>query len=201
MSAILVWTLSIGAGSAALAVAAAVKAYYLHMTIAAAIAVFVALSAIADVRAAATREDRAEITLRYLGLVWTWTALNLFITYAFGLGWRPWLPLFVACFLAGGLCIFVASILRREAAGDEQDEAFTRMARLIAMAQLVVTGSTLSTLGLEAFVLQGAGIRQQGWAASNLFLVSSLALAAVSLNMLRAETTAESTAVRPTAEA
>jgi hypothetical protein len=188
MSAILVWIVSIGVGTAALTVSAALKLHYLHMAVAASVAVFLALAAISEVRAAATGDDRAQISLRHLGLVWIWTALNLFVTYAFGYTWRPWMPLFSGCFLAGGLCVFVASTLRRAVEDNQPDPQFSRMARLIAIVQLVVTGSAVLSLFLELFVLPSFGLLQQGWAARNLFLFSSLALAAISLNMLQMET-------------
>ena len=191
MSAIIVWTLSIGVGTAALTVAAALKLHYIHMAVAAAVAVFMALAAISEVRSAATHEDRAQISLRHLGLVWTWTALNLFATYAFGFTWRPWLPLFSGCFLAGGLCLFVASTLRQAVDDNRPDPLFSQMARLIAIVQLVVTGSTVLSLFLEMFVLPSIDGLQQGWAARNLFLFSSLALAAISLSTLRMETKSE----------
>ena len=187
MSAIVVWTLSIGVGTAALTAAAALKLHYIHMSVAAAIAVFMALAAIGEVRAAATHEDRAQISLRHLGFVWTWTALNLFVTYAFGFTWRPWLPLFSASFLTGGLCLFLASTLRQAVEDNRPDPHFSQMARLIAIMQFVVTGSTVVSLFLEMFILSVDGL-QQGWAARNLFLFSSLALSAISLSTLRMET-------------
>ena len=191
MSAIFVWIVSIGLGTAALTVTAALKLYYLHMAVAAAVAVFMALAAIGEVRAAVSDEDRAQISLRHLGLVWIWTALNLFVTYAFGFTWRPWLPLFSGCFLAGGLCLFVASTLRQAVEENKPDPLFSRMARLIAMVQLVVTGSTGLSLLLEIFIFQPGILLQQGWAARNLFLFSSLALAAISLSTLHLETAPE----------
>jgi hypothetical protein len=193
MSTILLWIVSIGLGTAALTVSAALKLHYLHMSVAAAVSVFMALAAIGEVRAAATGDDRAQISLRHLGLVWIWTALNLFVTYAFGYTWRPWMPLFSGCFLAGGLCLFVASTLRRAVEDNQPDPQFSRMARLIAIVQLVVTGSTVLSLFLEIFILPSSGVLQQGWAARNLFLFSSLALAAISLNMLQMETAPKST--------
>lgn len=191
MSAIFVWIVSIGLGTAALTVTAALKLHYLHMAVAAAVAVFMALAAIGEVRAAATGDDRAQISLRHLGLVWIWTALNLFVTYAFGFTWRPWMLLFSGCFLAGGLCLFVASTLRHAVEENQPDPMFARMARMIAMVQLVVTGCAVASLFLEIFVFQPVGALQQGWAARNLFLFSSLALAAISLNTLRLETPSE----------
>ena len=98
------------------------------------------------------------------------------------------MPLFSGCFLAGGLCVFVASTLRRAVEDNQPDPQFSRMARLIAIVQLVVTGSAVLSLFLELFVLPSFGLLQQGWAARNLFLFSSLALAAISLNMLQMET-------------
>lgn len=191
MSAIFVWILSIGLGTAALTVTAALKLYALHMAIAAAVAVFMALAAISDVRRGATIEDRAQISLRHLGLVWIWTALNLFVTYAFGYTWRPWLPLFSGCFLAGGMCLFIASTLRKAIDENQPDPLFSRMARLIAMVQLVITGSAVFYLFVEMFVLPSARTLHQGWAAQSLFFFSSLALAAVSLSTLHMETAPE----------
>jgi hypothetical protein len=191
MSAIFVWMVSIGLGTAALTVTAALKLYYLHMAVAAAVSVFMALAAIRDVRAASSDEDRAQISLRHLGLVWIWTALNLFVTYAFGFTWRPWLPLFSGCFLMGGLCLFLASTLREAVEANQPDPLFSRMARLIAMMQLAVTGGTVLSLLLEMLLLPSNDGLQQGWAARNLFLFSALALAAISLSTLRMETAPE----------
>jgi hypothetical protein len=123
--------------------------------------------------------------------VWTWTALNLFVTYAFGFTWRPWLPLFSGCFLAGGMCLFVASTLRQAVDDNRPDPHFSQLARVIAIVQLVVTGSTVLSLFLEMFVLPSLNGLQQGWAARNLFLFSSLALAAISLSTLRMESAPE----------
>lgn len=191
MSAIFIWVISIGLGTAALTVTAALKLHALHMAIAAALSVFMALTAISEVRRGATVEDRAQISLRHLGLVWIWTALNLFVTYAFGYAWRPWLPLFSGCFLAGGMCLFLSSALREAVEEEQPDPMFSRMARLIAIVQLVVTGITVLSLFLEMFVLSTADVLHQGWAARSLFLFSSLALAAISLSTLHMETAPE----------
>ncbi len=191
MSAIFIWIISIGLGTAALTVAAALKLHTLHMAIAAAVSVFMALAAISDVRGGATVEDRAQISLRHLGLVWIWTALNLFVTYAFGYTWRPWLPLFSGCFLTGGMCLFLASTLREAVEENQPDPLFSRMARVIAMVQLVVTGSTVLSLFIEMFLQPSADVLHQGWAARSLFLFSSLALAAISLSTLHMETAPE----------
>lgn len=190
MSAFFVWMVSIVIGTAMLAVTAAHSALYLHLVLAAAVVAFVALAGVAEMGATFTREVRAAVGLRYLGLVWIWTALNLFVTYAFGLGWLPWLPLFVGFFAFGGMCNLLASMLGRAAEHHEQDEPFVRMARLIALAQLAVTGSVLLSLLLGMFLVPVA-LRESAWAANNLFLVSALALAAISLNVLRIENATE----------
>ncbi len=187
MSAILVWILAIGVSTAALAVTAALKLQFIHMAIGAAVAVFMALAAIAEVRAADGNDARAEISLRHSGLVWIWLALSLFVTYAFLLSWRPWMSLFVACLLSGGLCLFLASTLQSASEGSLRDDRFARMARLIAIAQLVVAAIGLATLALETFLRQSIDTRLEGWAAGSLCLFGFLALVAISLNALRME--------------
>jgi hypothetical protein len=188
MSAIIIWILAIGLSTAGLTVAAALKLQYLHMVITAAVSVFMALAAIAEMRRAESNDARAAISLRHLGLVWTWVALNLFVTYAYILMWRPWMSLFIACFLSGGLCLFLASTLQAARDAGAQDQQFARMARLIAIVQLVVTAIALAALALETFLWQSIDTRLQGWAAGSLCLFGALAIAAISLNALRAET-------------
>lgn len=187
MSAIVIWILAIGFGTAALTVAAALKLQFLHMVVTAAVTVFMALAAIAETRRADDNDARAAISLRHLGLVWTWVALNLFVTYGYIITWRPWMLLFVACFLSGGLCLFLASTLQAARQSATRDDQFARMARLIAIAQLVVTGIALAALGLETFLWRSIDTRLQGWAAGSLCLFGALAIAAISLNALRAE--------------
>src|SRR5687768_14219999 len=98
MGSIVGWSLGFGASVAGLVVVAALKLQntdlaYVHMAIAAAVGFCIALAAARELRqpgVAASPEVLASVGTRHLGLVWTWGALALIVTYVFVLQWREW---------------------------------------------------------------------------------------------------------------
>ena len=126
MQSMVIWMLGIGISIAAMVVTAALKWHYIHMLVAALVSILVALSAFQETRADA--EGRADMghlastNLRYIGLVWTWGALAIFVTYAFKiLEWREWLHFFIGLLVLAGLSLFLSATLRKDSDAKDSD--------------------------------------------------------------------------------
>ncbi|MEZ5854293.1 MAG: hypothetical protein R3D67_05900 [Hyphomicrobiaceae bacterium] len=119
MSSMIIWVLGIGVSVASLVMTAALKQYYLHMAVAALISVLVALASFAETRKTAdgdlARASAASTSLRHMGLVFTWGALAMLVTYEFDiLSGREWWHFFIGLFLAAGFSLFLAATLQKD---------------------------------------------------------------------------------------
>lgn len=194
MSSMIIWMLSIGISVAALVVTAVLKHYYVHMVIAAIVSILVALTAFSETRAEVSADastgQLASTNLRHMGLVWTWGALAIFATYAFGvLTWREWWHFFVALFVLAGLSLFLSATLRKDAEAGTKDETMLKVARgyaIFVFAAMLITMAGLVIDGKLWRFTTAAGLREnsQDWAANNIFFFGALALAAVSWNTI-----------------
>ena len=195
MSGTILWMLGIGASVAALVLTAAQQHYYIHMVIAASVAVMVALTAFVESRAAVLAGKssiglQASANLRHIGLVWTWAALILFVTYSFDiLQWRDWWQFFLATLAFAGLSLFLSATLQKDAVAGSADDTMFRISRGYAMAILVAMPIVMIGLlqqGKMWRFLSVAGQQpgSQDWAASNVFFFGAMAMAAVAWNTL-----------------
>jgi hypothetical protein len=195
MSSMIIWMLGIGVSVSALVVMAAMKQFYLHMALAALVSILVALASFREVRSAdamgAEGEQGIGIALRHMGLVWTWGALALFVTYAFDiLNWREWWQFFIAFFLLAGLSLFLSATLRKDAASGVTDPMLIKVARGYSIFILVAMFITMAGLLLDGKMWRFttiAGMRRgsQDWAANNIFFFGAMALAAISVNAIK----------------
>ena len=195
MSSMIIWMLGIGLSVAALVVTAALKMFYVHMAIAALISILVALVSFSEARSADAGEipggSGIEISLRHMGLVWTWGALALLVTYAFDvLSWREWWQFFIAFFVLAGLSLFLSATLRKDAEAGVGDDMLVKVARGFAIFILVAMLITMAGLLLDGKMWRFstiAGNRRgsQDWAANNIFFFGALALAAISWNAIK----------------
>jgi hypothetical protein len=195
MGSMIIWTLGIGLSAAALVLTAAMKQFYLHMALAAIISVLIALASYTEARAAgapsAGNEQAISISLRHMGLVWTWGALGLFVTYAFNiLNWREWWQFFIAFSLLAGLSLFLSATLRKDTESGVVDPVLTKVARGFALFILVAMIITMVGLLIDGKMWRFttiAGLRRgsQDWAANNIFFFGALALAAISVNVVK----------------
>lgn len=195
MTSMIIWMFGIGASAAALVVAAAMKQYYLHMALAALVSILVALASYREVRLAeAEGADSASgvgISLRHMGLVWTWGALALFVTYAFDIvSWREWWQFFIAFFLLAGLSLFLSATMRKDAATGVVDDTLLKVARgfsIFILVAMVVTMIGLLVDGKMWRFTTVAGLRRgsQDWAANNVFFFGAMALAAISWHAVK----------------
>jgi hypothetical protein len=169
-------------------VAAAHKMYYVHMAIAAAAAIVVALAAVIATRPSAAgignRARLASSNVRLLGVVWAWAALAIFITYAFVLQWREWWHFVLAFAVLSAGCLFLAAALRKDAETAHGDDTMLKLARIIAIVHLGAMLVTVVGLIIDGKLVRFLNPRHQDWAAQNIFFFGALALAAIGWNML-----------------
>jgi hypothetical protein len=182
--------LGISISVAALVVTAAarpgnVNMAYLHMVIAAGVAILFAVMGVhatrTEVEAGKSRGRVAASSARSMGLIWTWGALALFATYATGiLVWKEWMSFFLAFFVAAGLCLFFAATLDKDAAAGKDDPTLLKIANYLSMAQLIGMIVTMLGLLIDGKMTRFLTPRFTDWAANNIFFFGALALAAVS---------------------
>lgn len=195
MSSMIIWMLGIGASVALLVISAAMKLHYLHMVVAAIVAILVALSAFRDARQEASNQAGlalvASANLRHMGMIWAWGAVTIFATYAFRiLTWREWMTFFVALMVLSGLSLFLSATLRKDGEAGTKDDTMLKVARgyaIFMLAAMVITMIGLIVDGKLWRFATVAGQRpnSQDWAANNIFFFGALAMAAVAWNTIQ----------------
>lgn len=194
MGSILGWSLGIGASVAALVVVAALKLQntslaYVHMAIAAAVTIGIALAAVRELRQAqmaANPELLAGAGARYLGLIWTWGALALIVTYASVLQWREWWHFSLVFVALAGACLFLSATLRKDAESGAEDDTMLKLARIWLRVHLGAAIITVIGLIADGKMVRFLVPRHQDWAAQNIFFFGAIALGIVSWHALRA---------------
>ncbi|MEL6374473.1 MAG: hypothetical protein AAFR04_10940 [Pseudomonadota bacterium] len=184
MAQMVIWMLAIAGSTAALVITAAANMHYIHMAIAAVMAIFMALLASRENKDAiatqANESAMASLNARYMGLVWTWGALVLFITYALILKWNEWLGFFIAFMVAAGLCLFFSALLSKDAEQGKADRSLLDIAWYLSVAQLVGMIITMLGLLIDGKMWRFLNPRFTDWAANNVFFFGALALAVIS---------------------
>jgi hypothetical protein len=190
------WMLGIAVSVAGMVLAAAsrstgVQAAYAHLVIAAGVSILFALKAIQDTRELAARgQSRSAVaasSARYMGLIWAWGALGLFVTYGLGvLSWREWQSFFMAFVVAAGLCLFFSATLNKDATAGKDDPTMLKLAYYLAIVQLVGMGATMLGLIIDGKMTRFLNPRFTDWAANNIFFFGALALTAVSAYAIKA---------------
>lgn len=160
---------------------------YVHFATAAVIVSLLALVALRGARVLrVTHAPEATISAhlaRHMGLVWTWGALALLITYPTGvLSWHEWWQFFLAFAVAAALCLFFAATLTKDAESGSTDATLLKLGRYLTFAQL--GGMILVMVGL---VIDGKMTRfinprpgWEDWAANNIFFCGAFALSIIS---------------------
>jgi hypothetical protein len=182
-----IWGISLAIGVAAVVAGAAADMPGLHMGLTALVCLGFALAAVWERRRLAAggagEAALASATASSMALVWAWAALSLLLTYVFVLSWIEWWQYVLGAGVIAALCLFFSATLARDAAAGREDEAMLKLARYLAVAQLV--GMVAAMIGL---VLDGKMPRahdKPDWAASTIFFFGAAALAVISLNALR----------------
>ncbi len=189
------WMSSIAISVALLVVTAAMKAAtpsmaYVHMAIAALMAIVFALVAIRETRAlaegGASRSAVAAQTARFMGYVWAWGALGLVISYGTGVvAWREWITFFAALVILAAASLFFSTLLQRDADEGTEDEAILKIGRYLAWGQLA--GMILVVVGflIDGKMMRFLEPRHGDWAANNIFFFGAIAIGAISAYALQ----------------
>ena len=192
MASMLIWLPVVVGSLAVMAIAAGGRAVYLHMLAAAVVALTLAYVALRENRQATARGTSeagiAALNARFMGIVWTWGALLMLITYGVvGVVWKEWLHFFLALVVAAGLSLGFAVLLDRDAAAKNGDKTLVNLARTLAKVQLV--GMVIVMLGLliDGKMWRFLNPRHGDWAANNIFFFGALAIACISLVALRTQ--------------
>ena len=189
------WVTSIAVSVALLVIAAAMKSAnpqmaYVHMAIAAVMAIVFALVAIRETRqlaeAGGSRPAVAAQTARFMGYVWAWGALGLLISYGSGVvSWHEWLTFFMAFAILAAASIFFSMMLKRDAEAGKEDETLLKLGRYLAWGQLFGMIVVVAGLIIDGKMTRFLVPRHGDWAANNIFFFGAVALGAISAYALK----------------
>jgi hypothetical protein len=184
------WSLSLITSIVVLVLSAAMRdggvhMAYAHLAIAAAVSISFALIYVREsesLRMTGARQSILDATAaRFSGIVWTWGALALSVTYGSGiLVWREWMTFFVATFILAGLCFVVSDLLRKDADKPTDDATMLKVARYLTIGQFLCMLAVMVGLVVDGKMTRYLNPRYADWAANNIFFFGALALAAIS---------------------
>ena len=191
MSSLIIVAVIIGIVTAIQVYAAGIYLPVVHMILAAALALFIAISCYRD-NEKAIGEGRsiwalAQLNARYMGLVWAWGALTLLATYTLVLSWKEWWQFFAASLAFAALCLLFSRLLTRDGEQGDENSTMLSLSRKLAIAQLV--GMIIAMVGLliDGKMIRYLTPRYTDWPANNVFFFGALALALISLIALRSQ--------------
>jgi hypothetical protein len=188
MSSLVVWMITLTVGICSIILSAASGTPEIYMAITALISIVIAFMAIKDQRDLEASGASASVisasTARYMGLVWTWGALALLVTYYFILpAWREWPHFFAGLAVVGVLCLFFASTLMGDSEKGKDDATMLKLGRYLTIAQLAGTAIAIAGLLIDPDK-QFLNVKRLDWAAVNVFFFGAVALAAISAHAL-----------------
>lgn len=183
------WMFALTISVCAIVFAAAWSEPGIHMGLCALIAlVFIVMAIIENNRLRAAGVSKSEIassTARYCGLVWSWGALAIAVTYGALLEarWPEWWQFFAGFGAAAIASLWFSNLLARDAAAGKVDEAMLKMGRTLTIVQVVGVIAALVTMFIEGKFPRA--VTYADWAGCNIFVFGGLAIIAISLNALR----------------
>lgn len=165
--------------------AADVSMAYIHAAIAAATALLVAGVAVRQCSTllgkGASASEVASSNAWYMGVVWSWGALALIATYGTGvLVWKEWWHFVLAFAVAAGLSLYFSNGLKKDAIAGKEDETMLKLARYLAIVQLVGMGITMLGLIVDGKMMRFLTPRFTDWAGNNVFFFGALGIALIS---------------------
>lgn len=188
-SSLIAWMIILTLSLSLMIITAAAKMPELHMALSAMIGIAFAVLAVREHKqlreSGANKSAVGASTARYMGLVWVWGALSLLVTYMFILQWREWLTFFLAFAALGGLCLFIAATLERDAQTGKEDPTLLKIGR--AMSWVLFAGMLITMIGLivDGKMARFLNATKYGdWAANHICFFGAFALACISLNAL-----------------
>jgi positive regulator of sigma E activity len=192
MSSLFIWMSALTISLCATILSAAAGMPALHMSVTALVTLAIAIVAVQAYRALATqrtsRSALAANTARYIGLVWIWAGIAIFVTYSFILSnWREWGQFSGGTLFVGCMCLALAVMFQRDADEGHDDESILKVARLLNVVQIV--GMLIAAIGLVAdhkFDF-GMSATRPDWAANNIFFFGALAIACIGAHSIASD--------------
>lgn len=175
-------TLTLGVCSLILATGAGTPVHYMAVTalVSFAIAVIGLREIIALDKQDASLSMVSASTARYMGLVYAWGALALFVTYFFILpDWHEW-PVFCGAFaIVAAISLMFAATMSNDAERGKDDPSLLKIGRILTIVQFA--GTVVAVIGLLIDPdKQFLNPERRDWAAQTVFLFGAIALAAIS---------------------
>jgi hypothetical protein len=188
------WMLALAAAVSASVIAAAANEPALHMAATGIVTLAIAVVAIRE-RWQLTAEGAsasliASSTARYLGLVWTWGTLALFITYLLVLekSWPEWWQFTLGFACAAIVSLAFSNMLSRESLSSKTGASLLKIGRALVYLQIVGMAAGLISLFVDGKFPRD--VRYPDWAGCDIFFFGALAIGAICLDSLRAPSSA-----------
>jgi hypothetical protein len=181
---LIVWMTTLTAGTCAVILAAGSGAPLYFMAATAFISLAIAAMGLRELfqleNSGASRSAVSASTARYMGLIYTWGALALFVTYFFVLPeWREWPVFFGALALVAAVSLLFAATMSKDAERGKDDATLLKLGRILTIVQFV--GTVAAVIGLMVDPdKQFFNVEKRDWAAQTIFLFGAIALAALS---------------------
>lgn len=125
-----------------------------------------------------------------MALVWAWASLSILLVYVFVLSWHEWWQYVVGAGAIAALCLFFSAMMSKDAAAGREDPTLLKLARYLAIGQLV--GMLAAMVGLVLDDKMPRDPQNPDWAAQTIFFFGAAALAVISLNALRGTSSRQS---------
>jgi hypothetical protein len=188
MTSIATWMVALTLSLCAIILTAAANAPHLHMVASGAISMLFAGIAIADhtrlINAGASKSEVASSTAQHTGLIWTWGALSILVTYAFILEskWPEWWHFFLGFLVAGAACMIFAGMLTRDAESGRVDDSVMNLGRILVLLQLIGMIAAIISIFIDGKFPRA--VTYADWAGCNIFFFGAVAIAVISANAL-----------------
>lgn len=186
MRSALTWIVFLAVGVAPLFYAASANMPGVFLGLTALICLVYAAIAIADrqsqLSAGASESALSSCSARYIALVWAWAALGMLVIYTLVLDWHEWWQYVLGAGVIAVVCLFFSAGLGRDAEAGREDETMLKLARYLAIGQLV--GMIVAMIGLYFDDKMPRDPREPDWAANTIFFFGAAALAAISAHSL-----------------
>lgn len=197
-SSMVVWTFSLALGISLLAITAVLPSIWLHTLLCALICLVIAILAVRENEAAIATETevykRSATNARFMGVVWTWGAVTLTLTYGLILHWQEWWHFALPFGAAALLCLCFSNLLQK-GASDTTAERALKISQFLAIVQLVGAAAAMVGLfidgklpfisGMPSLIEGHYRAGAKDWAANNIFFFGAVALVVISAVAIR----------------
>lgn len=191
-STMVVWIFTLVIAMGVQAITAAMPSIWLHALISAMVSLVIAVLAVRENETPVTSDAEAfaltATNARYMGVVWSWAAVTIAMTYGLVLQWPQWWQFVVPFGAAAILCLCFANLMTKGAENTTAERAL-KISRFLAIVQMVGALAAIAGLILGGKLPFLAGVPSshaaREWAAHDVFFFGAMALSAIGFAALR----------------